>query len=362
MVYDILPEENLHFSDIRYCLNAGGGSVNNNVASAFKESANINMWSKHKPVRLAVNFCQDFNSSAPNYNSSWWKGQDRNCGINPLRVNSYLNLPEHQDGGNNGWTYSLPNGGETQPYRLGDFAGYKKDAMPPYSNFYVPDIVYKNNTTFKVGAMFNPVAGDSLTAEDIDEIKDCYFGAYIVGKNVSIRATSKSIGIPIVEFPTSYLNVGDYTVYPFLCTVPYDVADNEVVCSYYTVPNLNPATFEVKASSIRISIHAILYRDERRVHYKISVINDSGGSTTFSNNWVYLRYDDKNFEDPFLVNEKRVELGDVVAGTGTTVIAEGDFTNVSSDLILGCKVWCSLKSGYYIHGVPPLIDVSEIPK
>ena len=39
MVYDILPTTNLKYDDIRDTLNSAGGSVDNDVASAFKESA-----------------------------------------------------------------------------------------------------------------------------------------------------------------------------------------------------------------------------------------------------------------------------------------------------------------------------------
>ena len=50
MIYDILPENDLHYSDVRDTLNSAGGSVNNDVASAFKESAKINRWAKYKPI------------------------------------------------------------------------------------------------------------------------------------------------------------------------------------------------------------------------------------------------------------------------------------------------------------------------
>ena len=129
MVYDILPTTNLKYDDIRDTLNSAGGSVTNDVASAFKATANINKWSRHKPVKLAVNFCQDFDSSAPNYDADWWKGTPRTFGLKipylhaTTRLNNdALKIISHAPEPPN-YTYELPTGGENDPLRIGDFAG-----------------------------------------------------------------------------------------------------------------------------------------------------------------------------------------------------------------------------------------------
>lgn len=360
MIYDILPSENLEYSDIRDCLNSAGGSVNNDVSSAFKESANINMWSKHKPVRLPVNFCQDFDSSAPNYDADWWRSVSYDCGLNPLRVSNYELLPSHYDGNNNGWTYDLPTGSESQPLRLGDFAEYKKDALPPYAGFTVPNIVFKDQTKFTISARFSVVDGNSVGFNDIETTKNCYFGAYIVGKNLKLRATADSVGNPIISFPTSSLYLEEYTVYPFLCTEKYAVNDTEKDCSYYTVPNLSPVKFVVQQSSISISMRAMAYTSERRVHYTVTAVNLLGDTKTFTNNWMYLRYSNKDISDPLIANEKMVEIGNVQVTSGSTVIAEGDFENISADLIENSKVWVSLNSGRYVRSIIPMKEITPI--
>lgn len=360
MVRDIIPSQNVTWDDIRDTLNAGGGSVNNDVSSAFKESAKINMWSKHKPVRLAVNFCQDFDSSKPNYNPDWWRSVSYDCGLNPLRVSNYTLLPSHYDGNNNGWTYDLPTGSESQPLRLGDFAGYKKDALPPYAGFTVPNIVFKDQTKFKISARFSVVDGNSVGFNDIETTKNCYFGAYIMGKNLQLRATADSVGNPIISFPTSSLYLEEYTVYPFLCTKKYAVNDTEKDCSYYTVPNLSPVKFVVQQSSISISIQARAYTSERRVHYKVTAVNLLGDTKTLTNNWIYLRYANKDISDSLIANEKMVEIGNVQVTSGSTVIAEGDFENISTDLIENSKVWVSLNSGRYVRSVIPMKEITPI--
>lgn len=137
MVYDILPERDLHYSDIRDTLNSAGGSVNNDVSSAFKATANINKWSKHKPVKLPVNFCQDFDSSAPNYDADWWKAKGTTYGIRipyqPLSENAlHLLAYRAYNGDADNYSYLIPTGTSSEPFRLGDFAGYKRYATEPF--------------------------------------------------------------------------------------------------------------------------------------------------------------------------------------------------------------------------------------
>ena len=84
MVYDILPSENLKYDDIRDTLNAGGGSVNNTISSAFQAAANIQKWAKYKPVSLPTNFVVgtikneiDWNDEiepSGGRNLPWWYG------------------------------------------------------------------------------------------------------------------------------------------------------------------------------------------------------------------------------------------------------------------------------------------------
>lgn len=361
MVYDVLPTTNLKYDDVRDTLNSAGGSVNNTMSSLFTEAANIDVWSKRKPVRLNVDFCQDFDSSAPNYNATWWKSYNGNCGLIPKRLSGYQDIAENMDGDMNGWIYELPTGGSAAPFRLGDFAGYYKNAEPPYSNLNAPQVVYKDGTKFTVSAMFNPVVENSVGIGDIDAVKNCYFGAYVTKDGMGIRATSDSTNSPMVEFPVSQLTIGEYTVYPFLCTVHYDVEDLEQTCSYYTIPNLSAINIIVKASSITISIEAIRYDSQRKVTYKITVNKATEGNITYRNNWVYLRYANKDIDDPLVSNEEQVKLNDATIGLGSTVIAEGEFTNVNTDLLSNCKVWCSLNSGQYEQSVIPRLDITTIP-
>ena len=102
MVYDILPTESLRVEDIRDTLNANGGNVGNDVVSYFGEDAKINPFSTKKPF-----------VSAELYTDEWKSGFVLDHTVIPYRLR-----------------YELPTGGESSPYRLGDYRGYDAKMKP----------------------------------------------------------------------------------------------------------------------------------------------------------------------------------------------------------------------------------------
>ena len=115
-------------SDIGSVLNAAGGSVNiNQPATFFTSAANINPFSKKKPVILEQSFCQDLDSSQPNYIEKWWRDKYWWFGFKPITPNDNVAY-FYQN--NINWEWNPPTGGSTAPMRLGDFRGYKTDAAP----------------------------------------------------------------------------------------------------------------------------------------------------------------------------------------------------------------------------------------
>lgn len=179
MIYDTLPTENLKYSDIRDCLNSAGGIVNNDVASAFKESAKINKWAKYKPVA----YPQPFTDNYPN----WWKGFNGLCGISNFGLSDVkLILSYYKEG--NFWLYTPPKGGAQEPFRLGDFRGYssKKTAImkSPFSNNNAINIEYESSSveyemTFTVEHRINNTnllqLKDFDGTYDLSESKLCAF-------------------------------------------------------------------------------------------------------------------------------------------------------------------------------------------
>lgn len=140
MVYDILPTQNLKYDDVRDTLASSGGSVNNNMSSLFQNTANINKWSKYKPVTLS----EDFPTS-----DTWYAGDDGKCGL--VLNESVIDIDkDYQQSAfesirasyndTTQWTYA---GIINNKYRLGDFRGYTKKAICPFVTFYAKGQVNK---------------------------------------------------------------------------------------------------------------------------------------------------------------------------------------------------------------------------
>lgn len=133
-----MPEA-LKSVDIRDTLNAHGGKVTNKTSSFFKTDANINKWSKHKPIvtgHVAGNF--DKTMFVPYYSELW----DKQAGSAPTKYIG-LGVGSSDDWGEiwNGcsedewFQYRLPKGGADEPFRKGDFRGYRADATSPFKEF-----------------------------------------------------------------------------------------------------------------------------------------------------------------------------------------------------------------------------------
>lgn len=158
-VYITLPVNNLKWDDIRDTLNSNGGNVTNNVSTAFQNTANINMWSKHKPVTLSSDF--------PNVNSEWWKGDDNTCNVVvPIhqlqQTDNVLNFFNKFDNGSLIYRYKVISNNK---YRLGDFAGYYKNATHNVVKVDVPTEIKDNlGAAISVQWGFND---NSLRLDDI---------------------------------------------------------------------------------------------------------------------------------------------------------------------------------------------------
>ena len=356
--YDILPTENLKWDDIRDTLNASGGTVSNVAETAFKTTSGINVWSKHKPVVLTVNFCQDFNSNAANYNSTWWQGQDGNCGLVPKTLLNFADVVANTDGEMNGWTYNLPKGGSSQPYRLGDFAGYCSYANPPVHDLLATPnkIVYNTNTPVSISAGIR-VGTDAkqLTFADFPTLKAYFFGVYCIGrqKKFTARATSNSNvggGNAGLELNVKGLPVDTYDVYPFLAETAMAQTDPDKAMTLYTLPNLKVYQFEIVSQQDLYYVTVIgsiggALNNEISWTVKFTV-RDGGTTKRFTNLRMDFRFPDNAYDDPQDVGEKRenydinvsINAGQTVTvKTGTTVI-------ISPALLKDCKIWARVSN------------------
>lgn len=352
-IKDILPTTNLTWDDIRDSLNASGGSVNNNVSSAFQKSAKINMWSKYKPVHLSALFAQSISSAMPNYDADWWKGEYGNCSIIPYRILSYSDVVNHQDGNNNGWEYELPHGGEGSPYRLGDFSGYNRNALPAFGDFRVSHTdVSIDQGTFQATLNMRSSSDYNLGFTDIDLVKNLYFGVYMDGP-LKLACTNKQVGFSIIDISTGMLEAGNYILYPFLSSVIINLFDPPASGTFYTVPNTKSITITVRKKGITITLFAEKSMTGNNISYSVTVKNELG-TTSLTNNYIFVKFSNHDMDDGISggeIQQKLRDLNNIEVGTYT--LAEGTFYGVQASLFNDCKVWVSVNSGEYIESVVP---------
>lgn len=153
-------KENITPEDIRDFLNSYGGSVSSDPESFFTTAAKINMLSKHKPVAYSKDFCQDFDASKPDYDPTWWKGNDGMCGLNIPTTNAMVSSTSSDKL----WTYNLPKGGTSEPFRLGDFIGYT-----PQNDANTPDLILPRPTTIRIDN-YTTNFGDVIIGNDYNRV------------------------------------------------------------------------------------------------------------------------------------------------------------------------------------------------
>ena len=284
-IYDILPKDgHLRKVDIMQTLNANGGVCDNVFSSLFKPSANINIWSFRKPI------------DHPNYfRVSDEEMRLSNCGLEPYQIGAYTSLPSIMDGGMNGWEYKRPIGTINSPYRIHDFRGYSTKAAPMIQNFSLPNSVSYQSTAINATAIVMIQGGDSVSLADLKKLRNCHAAVYLKKSNSTLSDmfynSSKTIadsGTFDVTINPSRMSAGEWTAFPFLL----DDYDGTI---YYTIPNVQPKTFEIVESLDSLGVVAQYKYSSggliTAVQFKFTLTNKSGGST--KNNYVCLsRYKD----------------------------------------------------------------------
>lgn len=326
-VYNIIPVSPVHEIDVRDTLNANGSSVNDTWASLCG-NPNNNGNSKHKPVRLNVNFCQDHDPNGANYVKDWWKSTDGLCGfnLNAAKASGWSTLVSLYDGGQNGWVYQPPQGGTAQPYRITDFAGYYPAARPLSHGFSAPATVYKTQTSASA-AMALPIESEhSLTWRDFDTLKNYYFGVLLWRsasdyRRVTASETLANDGSTVTFNPSLLTSGATYTVYPFICSVPYtSESANDKAMTIYTVPNVEPSLMEVKSSAIIILPLAQKVNATKTIEWSVKVTNGTASAITLSNNSVRI----------YRGTGTSTQTGDYSATIANTTVAAGTTKTIGS--------------------------------
>lgn len=353
-----IPTTNVTMETVRDTLANYGGTVSNSLSSFFTSAAKINIWSKHKPVVLAKDFCQDISSGKSNYDASWWQGANGMCGLNPKSVSSYKNIPTYMDGANNGWTYTLPTGGSSAPFRLGDFAGYNPDAYPLINGFSANPYTFVATSGQTVSFFCNLQSGGDyyqLSFADFPEFKNYYFGVYMKNGTSYKRATCATTigeGGSSLSLSVSGLASGTWTAYPFFCSEKITESGSDVTANYWTVPTTSAITLTALASGVFASIVAT--NVSTNVISLTATVKSLGVAYSASNNYIYIRFASKNFSDAMATGEKRISLSSFSLSAGETktlysnssLVVDGDIYDA------GGTAWLSIGSGEYKASAP----------
>lgn len=126
-VQNPIPTTNVKAADIRDTLNYYGGTVTNDTTTFFTDAAGIDKWAKYKPESYKVDF-----------DLSETQRYENNYGFDARSMGFGASVSELFDKAITGeaWVYVLPQGGQTSPFRLGDYRGYNPTAPPPYDYRY----------------------------------------------------------------------------------------------------------------------------------------------------------------------------------------------------------------------------------
>ena len=305
--------------DVRQCFGLASGDLGTLISTAA-----INMWSKYKPVRLALRdtYTQwDGTNQRWLDSATWWRGADGLCGLSPYSSSDIQDVMGETAGDMNGWQYMRPGGTANQPYRLTDFAGYNHAATPMLINFLCNENV-KRGATFYANCISPPYdSDDNLTINDLMVGgNELYFGVVLTnssGTTVMI-GTNDTPGTPGLSFTfPQNVSLGTYYCYPFLARNRIEPGTVPGENTYYTCPLLDRRTVSVVSTYISMNIVATWTSNGQ---VRVTLTNNDSISHTVV---VSLRFLSSNYSDPLQHGEEQKSQRTILASG----VAVETFTN-----------------------------------
>lgn len=327
----------------------------------------VNMWSRMKPMHNP----NIFTYPRPN---EWWRGADQNCGFTLKQVNSYLDIPDaYTADGMNGWKYNPPKGGESSPYRLGDFNQYFHDAIPPVYGLSVPEKVATDGklwVTTKIAKENedNAALPGSLTlfdfkgvkaTDDVNSLGDYYFGFVIKAESKdtrTLRVTSTfrgAGGIASFDLSTALLLQDvTYMVYPFLALNAISQSSADATNTYYTIPNVKPMGFKVVSASEAIGLTVFFTADKAldgtNIAWELKIAADK--AVEVYDSYVQCRYQSSG---SLANDEYQTNIGAFSIAANRTFTTSGSFKITSTDKAYVLYLYLRTNKGTFTRKVTP---------
>lgn len=302
-----------------------------NSIGALCTSNKINKWSKYKPTK-----------------GTTYKGANGDCGLSIPSTNSIAGIINIVNTGTT-WSYDRPTGEAASPYRLGDFRNYNHNAVSPIA-VDVQENAYISAGSTQVSMFFNE-DNYTVTLPDIDSIKNCYFGAYMVNTNMStgariITANNPIIsGVTYVDIPISDITAGNYYVYPLLSdtknTSTLSIPSGII---YYPLDSVTKSSVTIMntSSNVSVIINCQWLNDDHttnQIVYVIEITNNSASSTTLTNCYTYIKFFDHDMTDNLVLGETQTSRGNITVAANSTYTINGSATAYYDDSINGFNVW-----------------------
>jgi hypothetical protein len=347
--------------EIYKCLRYNKRDQNGNRQTALAiKYGNINMWSPRKPIKSTepngvdyedIKFA-NFGLVVPQYDT-----------INDCKVAYSTN--------NAGWTYARPNELDGDKFRQLDFDGYKHNTPCPFNPFSYPATgTTKIGGHFKAQTTMQAVSGegnmDAISIVDLKDIKDKYYGIYLVNNQNTARirviTSDKTIGENGVEVDvkTDQMPTGEYSVIPFISSVMIeDSAVNVTGVKFTPIPNNSVGIITLYDSWFMIVLEAQLSSDNK-IKYRYQVTNTDAGARTLSNNYILFRMANYSFDTPLTQYESQTKLINLTIQAGATYDSGwSQPVEVTPQVASNPKVWLSLGNGTEVSFVIPMRSATQ---
>lgn len=132
-VHNKIPITNIKDVDVRDTLNANGGRATSEWSKLCGAQAKCKIEARYKPVAYPAHVVQSHDPNGDNYVKDWWRAEIQGdtyrsgrCGIDFPTYTTTASM--HGATPTALWVHDYPDGGEAQPYRITDYAGYNPKA------------------------------------------------------------------------------------------------------------------------------------------------------------------------------------------------------------------------------------------
>lgn len=318
----ILPTTGINSTIVKEALGAGSHKW-----SVLCKHANINKWSKWKPIRSN----KDDEITASDLASA-------NYGLNIIQYGSVASVVSAYGINGGIWAYLTPRGGAVgEPYRIGDFRNYDHSAPPFVGSATVTKMVNKNGANPVVGASIiaaeptvTQIGWDNIITGDRRLYAALMSGSTVIATEIGALASTKTLSMNI-----SALSAGNYKMWLMLA--------NTGLTQFYTIDGVSATGYDVAITNYDVQVNISGYFQEAEfgweVRYTVSIYNTRNVSVSLTNCATKLRDASKAYADTLVTGEKSWTLGNISVAPNSIHTEELVFVNVNPNLFTGWKLW-----------------------